>query len=296
MIYKRIAAVAAAVAVLAALLMLVSKPTAAAPLRALPRVVQVGAGGSPAQNGQALVNALADIAVANPAPSATTPYLLKLGPGVYDVSAAAPNYVQMLDFVDIEGSGQGITRIRGSGGADVTGISSIVFGSVVVIGANQTELRQLTVVNTSSISRSSAAISVVDSSMRLTDITAVAGTVTSNGSAFAIGVDLAHVDVDTVLISRVTAIAKGSTSTVAIFALVAGGGDEVSMTEVRATSDNAAIGANGHRIEVRNSVLDAPAAAGSDEVRIFTSLISGIPGTNACHLVYSTDIPFTQLC
>jgi hypothetical protein len=113
---QRIAAMASAIAITAAVLIFATPTGAAPPPKGQPRVVQIGAGGTPAQNGQVLVDALAGIAAANPTPSADTPYLLKLGPGLYDVSTATPNYVQMLGFVDIEGSGQGITRIQGSGG------------------------------------------------------------------------------------------------------------------------------------------------------------------------------------
>lgn len=46
-----------------------------------------------------------------PAPSAAAPCLVKLAPGRYDLG---PNEMQMKDYVDVEGSGEGVTTIVGS--------------------------------------------------------------------------------------------------------------------------------------------------------------------------------------
>jgi hypothetical protein len=70
-------------------------------------------------------------------PSPTNPCLLKIMPGVYNV-ATSP--VQMQQYIDIEGSGENTTIIKGSiGGNDHT--------TAVVLGANNAEIRFLTVKN-----------------------------------------------------------------------------------------------------------------------------------------------------
>jgi hypothetical protein len=88
--------------------------------------------GNPVASGTALRNALAGI----PSPSAADPWLLKIEPGIYDIGATS---LQMRSWVDIEGSGVGVTTIRGnvSPGSD--------FQNGTVNGANDAELRLLTV-------------------------------------------------------------------------------------------------------------------------------------------------------
>lgn len=88
--------------------------------------------GNPVASGNALQSALLGIA---PAPTATNPWLVKLEPGLYDVGATP---LAMRPWVHIEGSGIGITTIRGS----VDG-SGLIGGTVQ--GASNSELRQLTV-------------------------------------------------------------------------------------------------------------------------------------------------------
>ena len=66
-------------------------------------------------------------------PSATNPWLVKMEPGIYDLGDEA---LVMRPFVDIEGSGQGVTSITSAG----------VFA---VIAASDAEIRELTVESTS---------------------------------------------------------------------------------------------------------------------------------------------------
>ena len=68
-------------------------------------------------------------------PSASNAYLVKVEPGIYDLEASS---LFMRPFVDIEGSGEGITTIT----------SALGSGSGTVVGANNSELRYLTVKNT----------------------------------------------------------------------------------------------------------------------------------------------------
>lgn len=88
--------------------------------------------GNPLASGSALQSALLGLA---PAPTATNPWLVKLEPGLYDVGGTP---LVMRPWVHIEGSGIGITTIRGS--ADGSGLTA-----GTVHGASNSELRQLTV-------------------------------------------------------------------------------------------------------------------------------------------------------
>ncbi|NND76523.1 MAG: hypothetical protein HKN44_16125, partial [Ilumatobacter sp.] len=70
-----------------------------------------------------------------PAASSTQRYLVWVAPGLYD-----DEHVVMKPFVDIEGSGQGVTVLRSIGGDTWIGASS-----ATVVGADDAELRDLTV-------------------------------------------------------------------------------------------------------------------------------------------------------
>jgi hypothetical protein len=62
--------------------------------------------------GNALLAAIAEIGLSGPcATTPTTPCHVKLGPGVFDVG---PNSVELKDSVVIEGSGSGVTVVRGT--------------------------------------------------------------------------------------------------------------------------------------------------------------------------------------
>jgi hypothetical protein len=126
-----------------------------APTSTYTRTVLVSPLATPAQSGAALLAALAAIVDA----SATTPYLLKIEPGVYDLGAST---LQMKPYVDIEGSGQAVTILTGQGGPED--------GKAVVFGANNTELRQLSVRMSVGDVPYTAAIRNISASPRLTDV------------------------------------------------------------------------------------------------------------------------------
>src|SRR5262245_39035018 len=95
------------------------------------RTVVVGPVGTDAQNGTALQAALAGITA-----SGASPWLLKIEPGTYDVGATPLN---MKPFVDVEGSGEGVTKITG------TGFATNDIGTVQT--TTNAEIRFLTVEN-----------------------------------------------------------------------------------------------------------------------------------------------------
>jgi hypothetical protein len=126
--------------------------------KAFVRTVIVSPVGTPAENGTALLNALNGISGA----SATNPYLLKIEPGIYDVASSTLN---MKQYVDIEGSGESTTNITGLGGPTLS--------KATVKGADNSELRFLTVENKGG-DIYGVAIFNDGTSPRLTHVTAIA--------------------------------------------------------------------------------------------------------------------------
>lgn len=105
--------------------------------------VIVSPGATPAASGSLLAQALAGIIDASDA----RPYLLKIEPGVYQVSGP----LQLKPWVDLEGSGEGVTRIQGN-----------------LLGADNVELRWLTLEGEGQVVRA------VNTSPRLSHVTILA--------------------------------------------------------------------------------------------------------------------------
>jgi hypothetical protein len=121
-------------------------------------IVSPKPGDSVQANGTALLNNLEDIPG-----GASHPYLIKLGPGIYDIGI---NSLQMKEYVDIEGAGENTTVISGN-------IDSYDLG--VVQGANHAEIRFLTIQNTGGGTNANAtAISNNGASPKITNVTASA--------------------------------------------------------------------------------------------------------------------------
>lgn len=106
--------------------------------------------GNAVASGNTLVQAMQGITNATSA----NPYLVQIEPGVYDLGL---NILQMKPYVDVEGSGQGVTTIIGR-------------NSIAVATANFTELRSLTIKNLGAQSNA-AGVSVGATSPRLTNVT-----------------------------------------------------------------------------------------------------------------------------
>jgi hypothetical protein len=122
------------------------------------RTVIVSPLGTPLENGDVLLTALKGIADA----TVGNPYLLKIEPGRYDLGSQP---LTMKPWVDIEGSGELVTTIVASG--------SLSYETGTVVGANNAELRFLTVENKGG-SDFAVAIYNGDTSPRLTHVTASA--------------------------------------------------------------------------------------------------------------------------
>jgi len=100
------------------------------------RTVLVSPKGTATESGTALLNALAGITDA----SETNPYLIVIEPGINDVGSTS---LQMKEYVDIQGSGEGVTKITANMDSSNSG---------VVNGNNNAELRFLTVENSGTAS------------------------------------------------------------------------------------------------------------------------------------------------
>jgi len=129
---------------------------------------------NPTASGTALLTAVAAIPTSgNDTPSATNPWLLRIGPGIYDLGAGA---LQMKSYVDVEGSGTGATIVTAAGSASVT--------TGTVVGANNAELRSLTVRNTGGAGTVATGVFCNGTSPNLRNVAIV---VTNDSSDYAFG-------------------------------------------------------------------------------------------------------------
>lgn len=142
------------------------------------------------------ITAMGDVVTWCGTPSATNPCLLKIMPGVYDIGS---NSLQMQSYVDIEGSGENITRIKGNTDWPVG----------VVMGASYTEIRFLTVESAGTGGYWGYKIAIRHNggvSFRITNVTVIASGGTSNNTGiFNSGASP--------IMTNVTATASGAEST-----------------------------------------------------------------------------------
>jgi hypothetical protein len=94
-------------------------------------------------------------------PAADNPCLVKIMPGVYDIGTS---YINMHAYIDIEGSGENVTRIKGNNSVSNAG---------VVNGASNAELRFLTLEQTGG---AADAVAIFNSSaaVKITNVTVIA--------------------------------------------------------------------------------------------------------------------------
>lgn len=135
--------------------------------------------GNPIDSGLALVTALDEI-VGN---SATNPWLLRIEPGIYDLGE---KQLAMKSFVDLEGSGENTTIIRGHR----SGLTPVA-ASAAVVGASNSQLRQLTIENVALVDGYSIAVF----GSGLTNFTLRDVTVMAQGS-LSVGMRLESCDTD----------------------------------------------------------------------------------------------------
>lgn len=138
----------------------ITGPIPAAKIERPANVVVVAKSGGDFTDPVAAVNSITNA-------SASNPYLVKIMPGVYNLGSTG---IQMKPYVDIEGSGESVTKITGA----------IYFTSApvlaVVLGAPNAELRSLTVENTGGNGYVATIWNdnYTQNTMRITDVTVIA--------------------------------------------------------------------------------------------------------------------------
>jgi hypothetical protein len=229
---------------------------------------------NPTASGTNLLNALASITTA----SAANPYVLKLDPGIYDVGTTI---VQMKAYVDIEGSGQQSTIIRGPGNNDNGGLTAIVKG------AAPAELRNLQVLSQGTAGQaSSIAVFLGAAATSLRDVTLTSSGATVNwglrnfsagsptllnvgitvsGGTLAYGISNTGADGSSPVIKRAVVVVSGATSNYGIYNDGISAVKEVRDVEVTASGGTnnygfyTAYGTTGLTVEIDNSNFFASA-------------------------------------
>jgi hypothetical protein len=159
------------------------------------RTVVVSPVGTDAENGTALLDAITNITAA----SASKPYLLHIEPATYDLGDGS---LGMKEWVDIEGSGE-LNTVITSGVTNQEGCDDQSTGTV--IGANNAEMRFLTVRNTG-VGECQIAISNNSASPRLTHLTAQ-----STGEGGTDNIAVLNSSSSSTIMIGVTATASGAT-------------------------------------------------------------------------------------
>jgi hypothetical protein len=145
--------------------------------------VRVRGDRSAAENGAALRGALASITDA----SASKPYVIQLAPGVYDVGGTT---LAMKPDVSIAGAGSAATRITGD-------LADNSFGDTLVMGADRTVLRDVTVVHRGDHPQGFSQTTLLVKgriTMRVEDAVLQADTTAGTGYAF-VAIDSSFVEV-----------------------------------------------------------------------------------------------------
>jgi hypothetical protein len=204
----------------------------------------------PVVAGQDLLQAVAQISN----PSATNPYLVKVEPGVYDVDTSS---LFMRPFVDLEGSGEGITTIT----------STVSTGYGTVVGADNSELRFLTVRNTGAPSQLIVALFSESTSPRFTHLRVAASGGSENRAI--------HISNGAPVLDHVVASATGGGT--AIGALNLNGALTVSSSTLSAAN---AAGAN---TGILSSMGGTIRAADSAFIASGGEIASGIKTNNGVH-------------
>lgn len=202
--------------------------------------ILVSANNSAATNGANLLAALASVSPAD----ADHGYLIKLEPGQYDLGAAT---LTMKNYVDIEGSGEGITSIVGS----VTSTAQPIDNGLVS-AASSSELRFLTVNNRASGSIKAAAIFVGTgiTNFKMTHVTATASS--GNGSGYEVGV---QVNGGSALFQSSTLVATGTGSSGSTAFAINGGTIQILDSSLTGFSTGMIMQSSGGELTIKNSTI-----------------------------------------
>ena len=252
------------------------------------RTVVVSPVGTPEENGAALRSAISGIDDASEA----NPYLVHIEPGIYELTSGGLN---CKDYVDVEGSGQSVTIIRGSHSP-----SSHLYAMVYL--ADYMELRHVTVISEGRATTwldYSTAINIRRIGARLLHVTAIA-----RGPDSATGVFVGWSGEGPPVLEHVTALGEGDRYNRGM--MLWGGGAEVRDSVFRAVegiTDSygiAAVNANpAHLLTIHNCQLAGETnALRSDadyDTRVALSQLDGgvrPGGTVVCAGVYDGSHAF----
>ena len=125
--------------------------------------------------------------------SATNPYLVKIGPGLYPLQAQ----LRMKPFVEIEGSGIGVTRITGAFSSNTIDLSALI------VGADNSAIRHLTLEHHGGGPHDAVGIANIKAGPRINDVKIiVSGTSGSSNTSYGIynndaGVRASNVQIET---------------------------------------------------------------------------------------------------
>ncbi len=181
---------------------------------------------NPTASGQGLLTGVGGIpSSGNDAPSAANPWLVKVGPGVYDIGA---NSVQLPVYTALEGSGQDITVITAAGYPEG------VQGTVTV--ADHSELRFLTVSNTGGSNQYAIAVYCPWAPTVRMEHVAINATQPPGGIRDALGIEGGR----TVLMSHVSVSVSSSATSRGVTAW-SGDLDHVSVTVVNSGGSTSAL-------------------------------------------------------
>jgi hypothetical protein len=243
---------------------------------------------NPTASGQALRDGIASIPTSGAdTPSADNPWLVKVGPGVFDTGTST---FQLKDYVSLEGSGQHSTILAS---ASTTSSTCLYLGE-------SSEVRSLTVRRTSDTSGTAIAIRCYDNpGVRLEQVTAEA----SGGVTWNTGVSL-HGCPDTRLV-HVTSHASGGTYTYGVTSTVG----DLTIVDSDITAEGASTFNYGMQntsattvsktIDIEGSRITAAGHTVSSDshfvINIASSRLSGGPvlgGTRTCAGVWDETLTF----
>ena len=269
---------------------------------AMTRTLTVSPNGTATQNGTALLQAMSQISAANP--SAANPWLLKLEPGNYDLGG---NSLTLAPFVDLEGSGDGITVI-----SSTVGTSFPLTQGTVILAANS-EIRQVQVINTANGFRNSALVvpanatnvrvSQVNTIMQSTGTTEAYALYNNSGAITTIqnsrflvsGAGSTNVglrtDGGTLIVSSSNITIPNGTADYGISTFITGtitvSNSTISVSG-GSSSNEAALAATNSTLTIQNSTLSATGAnsvgivnSGANTVRVGASGVSGSNGNTS---------------
>jgi hypothetical protein len=223
-------------------------------------------------------------------PSSTNPCLLKIMPGIYTVSSA----VVMQPYVDIEGSGEKVTKITAA-------LSSATAPLTVatVMGADNAELRFLTIENTGTGNNTTALLNTL-ASPSIIHVTA-----TALGAIF-VNYGVYNYNSSSPTMTNVTATASGGSNTAAgVFNELNSSPKTTNLTATGSGSSNWSVGIFNRTSSLTLTNVTATASGGAENygivnassgtVKINHSIIKGASHTIANQTGVVTLVANTQL-